>query len=295
MPRLLRVNCLRAANVPPDAVDLLLPDEETPAERDLVKSEHGTLIWIAKLPDHTAAVVKMYRRRSPLQGASLRLGAFRARREYDALIHLSQHGVPCTEPLFWAHGEASDHGRFELLATRAIDGALALDAWLEHATDAARSQALSTTYRWVRAMHACGVRHGALSFRNVLVVPAAGAPAVRLIDFARSVQFPFDLIGTRMAWFDLADLTAKVLRRLGAGACAPALAAYGLAPPEAERLTRFASAHRPTRHLRRRLRLEFRLRARLAGARRTRAGAASSRARSSTPATPPARRDPGSA
>jgi len=58
---------------------------------------------------------------------------------YDALLRLSRHGVPCSEPLFWAHGEAEVHGRFELLATREIEGAVPLKAWIEVASPSVRS------------------------------------------------------------------------------------------------------------------------------------------------------------
>jgi tRNA A-37 threonylcarbamoyl transferase component Bud32 len=255
------LSCLRAAGVSPDTIDLLLPDEKTPAQEDLIKAEPGTLIWSARLPDRTRAVVKMYRLRNRLQAWHVRARVFRARREYEALLRLSQQNVPCTEPLFWAYGETEVHGRFELLATREIEGAVPLRAWIEGASESARSAVLLSLFRHVRAMHAKGVRHGGLSFKNVLVVPAGAEAAVFLIDFSRSVLFPFDVAGTRMAWFDLADLTTKVVRRLDAAACAPLLASYGLPQEEAQRMTRFAERHKSTRGLRRRLRLEFRIRA----------------------------------
>lgn len=257
--RLLRVSCLRAAGVSPDTVELLLPDENVPAE--LVKVEPGTLIWSAKLADDTRAIVKMYRHRTRLQARRTRVSSFRARREYEALLRLSERRVPCSEPLFWAHGEAKVHGHFELLATHAIEGAVPLTTWIADASESARTAVLHSAFRSVRSMHASGVRHGGLSFKNVLVAPAQGEVAVFLIDFSRSVLFPHDIAGTRMAWFDLADLTNKVIRRLGSAACAPLLASYGLRPGEAQRITRFAERHKSTRHLRRRLRLEFRIRA----------------------------------
>jgi hypothetical protein len=65
-----------------------------------------------------------------------------------------------------------------------------------------------------------------------------------------------------MAWFDLADLAAKGVRGVGSAACAPLLAGYGLQPAPAQQLTRFAERHKGTSHLRRRLRLEFLMRAR---------------------------------
>ena len=259
MTRLLRVSYLRASALSTDVLDLLLPDENTQAQDALIKVEPGTLIWHTKLPDRSEAVVKMYRRRSLLHLSSRFVGSFRARREYDALARLWRRGVPCTEPLFWAHGETADHGRFELLATRRIEGTVRLDDWLEGASAAARAEVLCSAYRQVRAMHASGVRHGGLSFKNLLVSPAERT--VFLIDFNRSVLFPFDLAGTRMGRFDLADLTAKVGRGFGRDVCAPALAGYGLAPPGVEQVMRFAQRHASTRRLRSRLRIEFRVRA----------------------------------
>lgn len=272
---LLRVRCLRTSGASPDTIDLLLPDEKAAGQNDLIKVEPGTLIWGARLPDHTRAVMKMYRRRNRLQARITRASSFRARREYEALLRLSQRRVPCSEPLFWAHGETEVHGRFELLATREIEGAVPLTPWIEGASESARSAALRSAFRSARAMHANGVRHGGLSFKNVLVAPAGATPGVFLIDFSRSVLFPFDIASTRMAWFDLVDLATKVVRGFGSDACAPLLASYGLRQDEARRMTRFAERHKSTRNLRRRLRLEFRIRARWAAVVRGRAAPAS--------------------
>jgi serine/threonine-protein kinase RIO1 len=247
--------------VSPETVDLLVPDETTPAQEVLVKAEPGTLIWSAKLPDQTRAILKMYRHRTRLQARRTRVKSFRARREYEALLRLWQRRVPCTEPLFWARGVTETHGRFEMLATHAIEGAVPLASWLGSATESGGMAVLHAAFRSVRAMHASGVRHGGLSFRNLLVAPADEGTAVFLIDFSRSVLFPYDIAGTRMAWFDLADLSTKVIRRFGSEACAPLLASYGLPAQEVQRVTRFAERHKSTRHLRRRLRLEFRTRA----------------------------------
>jgi tRNA A-37 threonylcarbamoyl transferase component Bud32 len=259
--RLLRVHCVRARGVSAEVLDLLLPDEKTPAAEALIKAEAGTLIWRTRLPDGTHAVVKMYRRRGRLQASRLRFDTQRVRREFTALERLEGRGVPCTAPLFWARGVSPDHGRFELLATRALYGTASFTSWLETAPAAARADALAAAYRWVRAMHASGVRHGGLSFKNLLVAPADRS--VYLIDFNRSVCFPFDLAGSRMAWFDLADLTAKVLGRFGPEEARPALREYGLCADETERVLRFSAQHRTTRRLRRGLRLEFRVRASL--------------------------------
>lgn len=259
--RLLRVHCVPARGVSAEVLDLLLPDEKTPAAEALIKAEAGTLIWRTRLPEGTEAVVKMYRRRGRLQTSRLRFDTQRVRREFTALERLVGRGVPCTTPLFWARGESPDHGRFELLATRALEGTSSFTSWLETAPPEARADVLAAAYRWVRAMHASGVRHGGLSFKNLLVAPADRS--VYLIDFNRSVCFPFDLAGSRMARFDLADLTAKVLGRYGPEAARPALGAYGLSAGEADRVLRHAARHRTTRQLRRRLRLEFRVRASL--------------------------------
>jgi tRNA A-37 threonylcarbamoyl transferase component Bud32 len=259
---LLRVRCVPAPGVSADVIDLPLPDEKTPAAGVLLKAEPGTLIWRTRLPDRTDTVVKLYRHRSVLQASRLRIDSPRAQREFEALSILSRRGVSCTEPLFWARGESRDHGRFELIATRALNGAEPLDVWLQSAAAESRHEVLCTAYRRVRAMHASGVWHGGLSFKNLLVSP--GDRAVHLVDFNRSVSFRSDVVGTRMAWFDLADLTTKVVQRFGREAAAAPLTAYGLAPRDAERVLRFAERHRSTRRLRRGLRFEFQVRARLA-------------------------------
>jgi hypothetical protein len=53
-----------------------------------------------------------------------------------------------------------------------------------------------------------------------------------------------------------------VIAQFGSDACGPLLESYGLSRDEALRLMKYAERSRSTRHLRRRLRLEFRLRAR---------------------------------
>jgi hypothetical protein len=239
----------------------MLPDADEATRGEILKAEPRTLIWQARLGDGSRAVLKMYRHRRLFEVPPLHLGKLRVCREYDALSRLWSRRIACTEPLFWALGRDPVHGRFELLASREIEAAVELRSWIGSAGEDARSSALHAAFRSVRAMHASGVRHGGLSFKNLLVVPADAGP-VFLADFARSVLFPSDIAGTRMAWFDLADLSRKVIAQFGSDACGPLLESYGLSRDEALRLMKYAERSRSTRHLRRRLRLEFRLRAR---------------------------------
>ena len=213
------------------------------SEGRLLKSEPKCRIWSGRLPDGTAAVVKMYRHRGPagtLRGAALR---FRAEREHAALGRLERCGVPCSRPLFWRRGYARAHGFYEILATREIPRAAPLNARLSRAGAAPEAADFRALFEAVDRMHRHGVYHGALSPKNILVGPAAdGPPRLFLIDMARAKLFPGSIRGKRIARCDLLQLVVKLERHLGFGACRPFLGACGLGAPATETL--YAEARR---------------------------------------------------
>jgi hypothetical protein len=238
-------NCLEPAQ---DALDAA----GTGPGQVLIKAESGTVVWAEPLSGGGRAIMKMYRRRpfyDPLRRWFL---PYRAEREFRVLSHLVRHGIACSEPLSWSHGRSRRHGRYELLVTREVAGATALDKLLQRpgaVTD------LSPLLRLVRRMHDCGVSHGGMAPRNILVsFPAAGAPAFHVIDMSYSCIFPRGIAGTRMATFDLLDLIYRVRQHFPPehGRAWPAV--YGLDESAAQRLLGALERYRPRRpwsHLRR--------------------------------------------
>ena len=231
-----------------DALDAL----GTGPGQTLIKAEFGTLVWSEPLSDGARAIMKLYRRRpfyDPLRRCFVQ---YRAEREFKVLSHLVRHGIPCSEPLSWSHGRRDPHGLYELLVTREVAGATALDKLLQRpgaVTD------LSPLLRLVRRMHDAGVSHGGMAPRNILVsFTEARAPAFHVIDMAYSRIFPRGIAGTRMATFDLLDLMYRIGPHFPAERCRAWLADYGLDEPAVQRLMNGLGRYRPRRpwsHLRR--------------------------------------------
>jgi hypothetical protein len=94
-------------------------------------------------------------------------------------------------------------------------------------------------------MHRCGVYHGALSTKNILV-DAPGKPQAQYyhIDFARGWLFPGSILGQRIAWFDLHKLVRKIESHLGPGTCRPYLAQYGLGKEAIEKFYQDAGRYK---------------------------------------------------
>jgi hypothetical protein len=78
-------------------------------------------------------------------------------------------------------------------------------------------------------MHRCGVYHGALSTKNILI-DATGNSQTKfyIIDLARAWLFPSSIFGKQIAWHDLLKLVRNIESDLGLGYCQPYLAQYGL-------------------------------------------------------------------
>jgi Lipopolysaccharide kinase (Kdo/WaaP) family len=196
--------------------------------------------------------VKLYRRR-PFYDPLRRLFIpYRAEREYRLLSHLMRHGVPCSEPLSWSHGRRDPHGRHEMLVTREVAGATSLDRLLQKPGSVADFSGL---FRLVRRMHDCGVSHGGLAPRNILVsFVQPGLPSFHLIDLSYGHIFPRGIAATRMATFDLLDLVYRLRPHFPAEHCKAWLAAYGLDDSAQQGLMRALGRYRPRgqwAHLRR--------------------------------------------
>lgn len=218
----------------------------------LIKEEFRTLIWSEPLSDGGRAVIKMYRQQPFYDPARRWFIGHRGDREYRVLSHLTRHGVPCPEPLWWSSGHDARHGRYDLLATREIEGAIPLDRLLR---ETGTVPELAPLLRLARRMHDSGVAHGAFVPRNVLVSLAAGGPpAFHVIDTVRSHIMPGSIAGSRMASFDLLDLLHAASAHFPQARAAGWLADYGLGEADVRRLMDQLARHRPGRpwrHLRR--------------------------------------------
>jgi tRNA A-37 threonylcarbamoyl transferase component Bud32 len=241
------------------------PDTDAGACR-IVKSEPGTLVWRdRRATDDAAVVCKLYRHGSPLKHLRDRLARSPAEREYAVLTRLHRAGIPCSEPLAWACGIAPETGAYSLLATREIPHAETLEQLAARDAGALNAVNLPALIRIVRHMHACGVYHGALAPRNILLqTTATGADAFFLIDTRRSLIFPYDIASCRMGQRDLLWLCMYIVRYMGAARIPELLAAAGLAPDAVRRFMRILAAQRSSRGRRNLVNTEFSLRAWLA-------------------------------
>lgn len=232
-------------------------DGTIPGPEAVLKRERKTIIW-RQVDDHGRSVaVKLYRHRGALNAFRGYLAGCRTAREDRRLRHLLRWGVPCSIPLGWWRGWMPEHGFYEVLAMLEVPDSTRLDEWLvgQHSEELLRD-----LFGSVRAMHESGLCHQVLVGRNVLVAPGAdGSLHCVIIDLPRAWIFPRSIVGSRMAWFDLQDLTFNLVSNGVPEASVP-LDAYGL--DEGQRTLLWGSlGYHPHGKVRRRTRdLEVRLR-----------------------------------
>jgi tRNA A-37 threonylcarbamoyl transferase component Bud32 len=211
----------------------------------IIKAEATSLIWTAQLADGSSAVMKMYYRRgfaNFMRGIILN---FRVKREFKILKHLANCGVPCTKPLFWTYGYCKAYGFYEILHTRQIPNTISLKTLLSSETLTDKNIDLGPLFQLVYNMHRCGVYHGALSTKNILIDPTGNAQlSFFSIDFARGWLFPGSIIGKQIAGFDLLKLVRTIESHLGIGCCQAYLAQYGLEKGAIERFYQDAGRYR---------------------------------------------------
>ena len=226
-----------------------------------IKQEDKTLVWRLdlSLPGRTErAVVKLYRRASRCNHWRGKLLRFRVQREFAALCRLADAAVPCSIPLAWGWGASPEHGRFEMLLTRELPGAVSLKQAFARG-DRLRPEEYLPLFDRLRQMHECGVYHGALWPKNILVDQASdGAWQFYMIDLARAVCFPRSIRNTSMARYDLLSLLNTLKADLN---CEAALSRYGYGLAEAQVIAKQAHEYRSSRHLRNRLALMVQVRA----------------------------------
>lgn len=203
-------------------LSLVLPDR-------FLKKQERTLIWTAPLVTGGGAVYKVYLQRNFWSHFLGFFWSLCARREYENLLLLEERGVPCTEPLLWGLGRSPIHGRFEILVTRELPEALSLR---DGVRETGRLPSLDLILRasgLVRQMHACGMYHGALGWKNLLASPSPGGEIrIHIADLARSLRFNRDIFGSRMARLDLLHFCHHLAPRMGVEACRSFLKEYGL-------------------------------------------------------------------
>ena len=195
----------------------------------IIKAEAKCLIWSEQLEDATPAIFKMYYRRGIANFIREKIITFRAQREFRILRHLDRKGIPCSIPLFWTYGYCKEYGFYEILCTRQIPNTISLAAFLASKSIFIKDIDLEPLFQTVCNMHRCGVYHGALSTKNILIDATGNAQTkFYIIDLARAWLFPSSIFGKKIAWHDLLKLVRNIENDLGLGYCQPYLAQYGL-------------------------------------------------------------------
>lgn len=119
-----------------------------------------------------------------LSRRTLPFAASRARREFDALRWLNQHGMATAEPLLAVEWRTAGLLRRALLVSAAAPGDPA-DRVLEHLPEAARADLARAIGRFVAALHTAGFRDGNLDLRNLVVLPTAAGWRISKVDSPR--------------------------------------------------------------------------------------------------------------
>jgi tRNA A-37 threonylcarbamoyl transferase component Bud32 len=195
----------------------------------IIKAEANCLIYSEQLEDGTSAVMKMYYRRGFANYIRAKLLNFRAQREHRILRHLADCGIPCSIPISWTCGYSKEYGFYDTLYTRQIPNSIPLETFLSSGSINDQNSDFGPLFQSVYNMHRCGVYHGALSTKNILIDATGNAQAKYYhIDLARGWLFPSSILGKRIAWFDLLKLVRNIESQLGLDYCRPYLVQYGL-------------------------------------------------------------------
>ncbi len=238
--------------------ELRLPDE-------FMKKVHHTFVWSDEVASGVRMFFKMYRHRKLPTWWKSKALRFRAEREYDRLNILHQAGVPCSEPMLFACGVSPEHGRYEVLGTREVPYSRKMADFLRDFKDVELRPNLTALFQTIRRMHTAGVYHGTLTPNNIVVSEPPGEPvAFHVIDVPRAIDFPWDLRGTKMAWFDLIHFTYRTAPFIGVDACLPILKEYEFSANHRDRFLRHLMGYRTSKLLRLRLKYEFAVKAWLA-------------------------------
>jgi hypothetical protein len=145
-------------------------------------------------------------------------------------------GIPCSKPLSWTYGYNKEYGFYDTLYTRQIPDTISLEVFLSSASAIDQSFDFGPLFQLLYNLHQCGVYHGALSTKNILI-DATGDARIKFysIDLARGWLFPGSILGQRIAWFDILKLVRNIESHIGSGNCRPFLGRYGLGKKAIER------------------------------------------------------------
>ncbi|BBO17502.1 conserved hypothetical protein [Candidatus Brocadia pituitae] len=176
------------------------------------------------------------------------------------LCALESAGISCSVPLLWGFGLSSEHGRFEILVTREIKGAVNLKEAFRAGTASVVPDDLPMLFDLVRQMHQRGIYHGALLPKNILVVPVPQwRPTFSLIDLIKAIHFHNDIQHTVMARYDLLSLMHGMKNLCPGINYEPLLLRYGLGQTDIRELLDQLMLYRSTRHLRNQLAFRFKV------------------------------------
>jgi tRNA A-37 threonylcarbamoyl transferase component Bud32 len=232
------------------------PVELNLARGGLIKNERVTLIFRDVPVDGRQTVVKIYRR-----GRLVRLHGlatyFRVQREFAGLSVTQRLGIPCSIPVFWAHGHFGPYGWGEMLVTEWVARSQSLRDLLGTRPELGSPLDLSPMFADLAKMHAAGVQHGMLRTKNILVKDYPESPVFVFIDFPRFHHFPRDIRGTRMARHDVMSLWEGLLPHFPEDMMHVWLSAYGIREREQMDLLARLKRFRSTPFLRKVLAWEF--------------------------------------
>ena len=221
---------------------------------EIVKAEAKCLIFSDRSDDSIPAVRKIYRHRGPANFIREKILWFRAEREYRILVHLTACGISCSRPLNWTYGYCREFGFYEILSTRQIPAAVCLREFLSCSSNLKDTIDLGPLFHTVLRMHNCGVYHGALSTKNILVVfRIDGVPEYYLVDLASGWLFARSIRTKRIARYDLFKLVKNLEAALGTGFCRPYLAQYGLSSKTIDNFYRDLAPYRSLSRKQRRI------------------------------------------
>jgi len=225
---------------------------------DPLKDEYDTLIFPWPPEGESRLILKIYRRIGILHWMRKHIVGFRARREFRTLGVLRAASIDCCEAMFWGIGHSPEHGRFEVLATREIPGAVTLEEIARSLAPRERAELVARLFEQLARMHRRGVYHGAPYLANVLVTLGEGSSRrFFILDLEKSICFSRDIRGSRMASFDLLNIVNSTRRYVGKIGVRAALAQYGLEAAEIQRVLDAVTAYRSSKFQRYRRRAEF--------------------------------------
>lgn len=138
-------------------------------------------------------------------------GRCRARFEFEFLEAMRRLGVPAVRPMAWGQKRRKGFVKSCVLITEGEEGAVSLDRLvMDTAIESTDRKSLTVNLAsLVRHMHAKGVFHGGLFWRNILISRSDGADKIRLIDPDKNGRLFEGLVSNAGVVSDLSDFAAS--------------------------------------------------------------------------------------